>query len=168
MIMAKILNLTQGKYAIVDDDDYENLSQWKWSARKTKRPDVFYAMRKQNNKGIQLHRFIMRVNDPRVTIDHKDGDGLNNCKSNLRICTRSENGANRRGKNNNAKPPSSKYLGVKASPPTYKKRWQAVVTKNYKKYFVGFFHSEIEAAKERDKKAVELFGEFASLNFPIT
>lgn len=93
----KKIKLSQGKYALVDDKDYEFLNQWKWSA-KTNGREIFYAYRKENSrktgKTIYMHRII--VNAPKgMDVDHINGDGLNNQRKNLRICTRSQNQRNR-------------------------------------------------------------------------
>ncbi len=93
--------LSQGKFAIVDNDDFAELNQWKWCATKGRRNYTFYAGRNVPNKGkkppqikLLMHRFIAKCPKGKI-IDHIDGDGLNNRKSNLRICTQMENQLNR-------------------------------------------------------------------------
>jgi len=95
-----------------------------------------------------------------LVVDHIDRDGLNNRKSNLRLCTNAENirNAGKRGKG------FSKYKGV--SRHTRGKKWTAVIQLNKKTYFLGYFENEIDAARAYDKKAKELHGQFACLNFP--
>ena len=100
----KTIQLTQGQFALVDDEDYDFLMQWKWQAHKDK--STYYATRveygKNIKKGIKMHRVIM--NTPRnMETDHKDRNGLNNQKYNLRICTRGQNQTNKRnwGKSKN-------------------------------------------------------------------
>lgn len=93
-------------------------------------------------------------------VDHKDHNGLNNQKSNLRICNASQNGANRL-KNKNA---SSKYFGVCYSKKS--KRWNAFLQTHKRGTNLGYFDNEEEAAMHRDKIAKERYGEFAILNFP--
>ena len=156
----KEIQLTQGKVALVDDEDFDRVSQFKWFA--DKHNHSFYACRKGcrvngKQKTISMHGFILNGK----WIDHRDGDGLNNQKSNLRFCNNQQNQMNTRPQINN----SSKYKGV-----YYFKRdnrFKSQVWFNGKSYYVGTFDSEIEAAKAYDKKALELFGEFARLNFKV-
>lgn len=147
----------RGKYvALVDDEDYEYLNQWRWNVAKYGR--WFYAARnivvKEKQFTIRMHCVIMN----RMFIDHIDNNGLNNQKSNLRLCTRSENGMNR-SKQLNC---SSVFKGVYF----YKNRnkWLVRIGINKKGTHVGYFDSEIDAAKAYNQKAIELFGEFAKLN----
>lgn len=159
----KQIKLTQGKVALVDDEDFELLNQWKWYANK--KCGFCYAVRHfkaisgKRDKKSMLHRQIMNCPEG-LEIDHINHNGLDNKKSNLRICTRSQNQPNQKAKKH-----SSKYKGVswhKAS-----KKWQAMIVYNNRQIYIGLFDSEIEAAKAYDKKALELFGEFACLNFPM-
>ena len=160
----KTIPLTQGKVAIVDDRDYKWLSQFKWRAQKSgKRPDSFYAVRNvtinKRRTTIQMHRQIM---DPPqgVEIDHRNNNGLDNRRCNLRFCTRSQNMANSRGHRRRF----SSFKGVSFHK-EYKK-WRAIITQNKKNHHLGFFRSQVRAAKAYDDKAKELFGEFANPNFP--
>ena len=107
-----------------------------------------------------MHREILGITDPKINVDHLDGDGLNNQRSNLRVCTDSQNGANR-GKQKNNK---SGYKGVHWNKKT--KKWAAQIQYHKKVLNLGYYSDIIEAAKAYDKKALELFGEFARLNFP--
>jgi len=147
----------KGKYvALVDDEDFDNLNQWKWCVHK----DInnFYAVRTVRADGkrttTQMQWEIMN----RKSIDHIDHDGLNNQKSNLRFCTNSENMMNRRKQKNTL----SIYKGV-----TFHKRnnkWMAQIRINGKIIHLGYFDVETEAAKAYNAKAIELFLEFANLN----
>ena len=106
-----------------------------------------------------MHRAVMGALSPSLHIDHKDHNGLNNQKSNLRECTRSQNITNALKR----KKCSSKYKGVcyfKAN-----KKWGAYATLNGKHTFLGLFKEEIDAAKKYDEVIVKYFGEFANLNF---
>jgi hypothetical protein len=149
----------------VDAEDYEWLSQYRWHARFHKRSDTIYATRAcyRREKGkvrrqiVSMHREIMKPPEGMV-IDHINGNGINNRRCNMRTCTQAQNVQNRR-----ACPHSkSQYIGV------YRKgnKWWAAVAHKGKQHRVGTFADEVEAAKARDRKAVELFGEFARLNFP--
>jgi hypothetical protein len=90
-------------------------------------------------------------------VDHKDGNGLNNCRDNLRVCTQRQNQANRRSDGG-----ASRFVGVRR----YGDKWRATIQYRGKVYHLGVFDDEVEAAKARDRKAWELHGEFAYLNFP--
>ena len=152
----KEIQLTQGQVALVDDEDFEALSQSKWWANKDR--NTFYAYRwiKVDGKGIaqSMHNAILNGKG----IDHIDKNGLNNQKSNLRFCTISENAMNQRKQRNT----SSIYKGVCIDKPYGK--WRSHIRINGKAIDLGSFTSEVEAAKAYNAKAIELFGEFANLN----
>ncbi|NQT02028.1 MAG: HNH endonuclease [Planctomycetes bacterium] len=155
----RYIPLTQGKFTIVDADDYEHLNKCKWSCQKI--GNTFYAYRNESYKKIAMHHEIM--NAPKgMVVDHIDGNGLNNRKSNLRICTQAQNNQNKRPKRNC----SSKYKGVSFH--KFSKKWEVQIACNKKREHVGRFDDEIEAALAYDRKAGELFGEFAYLNFKTT
>lgn len=156
----KTIELTQGKVTLVDDEDYDFLMQWKWHAM-IKKEDYRYAARRKNKKVLIMHRVIMNATDIKIAVDHKDHDGLNNQKSNLRLCINAQNICNRRTSIHKS---SSKYLGVYLSNWAVKK-WKAQITKNNQKFFLGHFDSEEDAACAYDAAAKRLHGEFANLNF---
>lgn len=147
----------KGKYvALVDDEDFDSVNQYKWSA--TKLGNNFYAMRGQWVDGKYTTKYMHSMILDGKEIDHIDHNGLNNQKSNLRLCTRSENSMNktkRRGV-------SSIYKGVSF----FKKggKWMAQITSAGKSIYLGYFVCEIDAARAYNTKATELFGEFANLN----
>lgn len=158
----KEIRLTQNKTALVDNEDYEWLNRWKWYARKHRR--TYYASRTgrvsdgvKNGVQIQMHREIL--NTPvGMDSDHKDRDGLNNQRFNLRVCTNQQNQMNRRIQINKL----SNYKGVTADDFD---NWIARIQHKAKSYYLGYFNSEVAAARAYDKRALELYGEFASLNF---
>lgn len=153
----KTIPLTQGKDTIVDDDDFEYFNQWKWRAEKKKgRIENWYAVRHVGRKQIYLHRILLKVPNKMVT-DHINGNGLDNRKINLRICTQQQNIMNRRKTIG-----VSKFKGVSLS----HNKWQAGIKKNKRFFYLGLFIDEKDAAMAYDNKARELFGEFANLNFP--
>lgn len=153
----RFIPLTKGKFAIVDADDYEWLAKYKWYTYSDHY--TFYICRWNSCKKISMHRQIM--NPPEgLLVDHIDGNGLNNRKSNLRLCTRTQNARNRRPKRNG----SSKFKGVYWH--IVYRKWAALIRCNGKQTYLGRFDNEIEAALVYDRKAEELFGEFAYLNFP--
>ena len=157
-VLMKEIKLTQGKVALVDDEDYESLNKHKWYAKIGK--ETFYAVRAiygtGKQKNISMHRVIMGITDPKIPCDHRDNDGLNNQRSNLRVCTNPENQANARKRKNT----TSKYKGVSIHP----LGWQARIRFNHKKYFLGYYKTQDEAAMAYNKKAVELSKEFAKIN----
>jgi hypothetical protein len=153
----RYIPLTQGRFAIVDAEDYDRLSQYKWHAAKSR--ETYYAHRGSNGKTISMHREIMRA--PKGSIcDHKNHNGLDNRKSNLRLCTNAQNQYNKAAKKGCA----SRYKGV--IPREDYKRWRAKICFGYKRIHLGYFPDQIKAASAYDDKAAELFGEFANLNFP--
>lgn len=154
-----------GKYfALVDDEDFEFLNQWKWCTSHTK---TIYAVRaiKENGKTtlLYMHRFIMgcKQGDGKV-IDHIDYNGLNCQRNNLRICNTSQNTIHvKRTKG------SSKYFGVSIRNKRYKTPcilWGAFISIDGKQTFLGEFKTEIEAAKVYNEAAIKHYGEFAKLN----
>jgi len=152
----KYISLTKGKRAIVDDDMFDYLNQWKWCASKS--GELYCARAWIDGKMIRMHRLIMRAK-PNQEIDHKNHNTLDNRIENLRFCTHAQNKHNSRPYKNGL----CKYKGVHWYKQT--KKWEVKITLNRKKYHVGYFHSVVEAAKAYDKKARELFGEFAYCNF---
>ena len=95
-------------------------------------------------------------------IDHIDGNGLNNQRKNLRACTRAENVRNRKKPKLN----KEKYMGIRTYNGKRKTSYRAIIGHNRKVYHLGMFASPEDAARAYDKKAVELFGKFARVNFP--
>jgi len=154
---AKLIPLTQGKFAIVDAEDYDWLNKYKWYASRAKR--TYYARGTIKGKHVRMHRLILDA-PPHLFVDHINCNGLDNRRKKLRLCTHFQNQQNRRPSLNG----KSKYKGVCWS--KRHKKFRARITYNRKSYHLGLFDSEIDAAKAYDKKALELFGEFAYLNFP--
>jgi len=153
--------LTQGQYALVDQADFESLNQFKWCAAKDY--ETFYAIRYAhiNNKNttIKMHRQIMNAKENDI-VDHRDKNGLNNTRENLRIATASQNNANSKRGMNRGK---SKYKGVCRDERCGK--WRAGIKCQGKHIHLGMFDDEIKAAKAYDEAAKKYHGEFAVLNF---
>jgi hypothetical protein len=152
--------LTQGKYAIVDPDDYFRLSKFKWHA--VKGCSTFYAVRSINRGGkcsrIHMHREVLKVADD-MYVDHINHNGLDNRKANLRVATFAQNTWN-------AERPigRSGYKGVWFSKKTG--LWRASITCCGKRKYLGCFYDKRQAAKAYDRAAMKYHGRFASLNFP--
>jgi len=160
----KLIPLTQGKFAQVDDEDYEYLSQFKWQALKG--VTTWYATRRitvapKQRKTVWMHREITGAPDG-IDVDHQDRNGLNEQKANLQFLTRSEHVRRRRITTSKK---TSQYKGVS----WYSKyqNWVAQIQVDRKGIRLGYFQTELEAARAYDAAAREYFGEHAALNFPV-
>lgn len=152
-----------GNYAIVDDDLYDELNQYSWSVRRSGKPDggyTEYIKAYIKGKYVYLHRYILGVTDSKVLVDHKDRNIYHNTRENLRECSYTNNSMNRR-KNRNS---NRKYKGVSRS--CKKEHWKASIGYDHNLICIGTYESEEDAAIAYDLKAIELYGEFACLNFP--
>jgi hypothetical protein len=155
--------LTKGKYAIVDPEDYDRLSKYKWHAYKSR--NTFYAARfGRRGKGgkrkcYQMHREIMAMSKEKVC-DHINGNGLNNRKVNLREATRAQNGWNK-GKSRVRS--CSKYKGLAWD--KCDRRWEVRISVNGRRMYIGRFEDEVEAARAYDAAAIRYHGRYANVNF---
>lgn len=144
----KRIKLTKGKFALVDDEDFDKCNEYMWHYHNGN-----YAQRKNVfRENIFLHRFIMR--EPDSDIEHKDNDGLNCQKYNLRLCNDKQNQANSQGGKNGL----SKFRGITF----HKGKWRTQITG--KRIHIGYFNNEIEAALAYNTIAIRMYGEFAKLN----
>lgn len=157
----KEIPLTRGYVALVDDEDFERASQYKWHAQAGR--NTTYASRDVTingaKKSVYLHRFVLSV-PAGVAVDHIDRNGLNCQKYNLRSCSNSQNSYNQGVSPKN----TSGYRGV-----SWNKRlgkWHAYVSAKGKRRHVGFYDTPEDAAGMRDVYAGALHGKFAYLNFP--
>jgi hypothetical protein len=155
-----IVPLSRGKKAIVDLDCVPLVSGFNWSAMGPSRNGRFYAYRRDWNAGraILMHRHILGITG-KLFVDHRNRDGLDNRKSNLRPATNTQNLANQ-GPRSGA---SSRFKGVSFD--SSRGKWCANVHCENKHFRLGRFSTEEAAARAYDEKAVELFGEFALTNF---
>lgn len=158
--MTQVIMAKSKKYGdreiLVDEDDYERLSKYKWNLQK--RRTIFYAIRDTltedgRDSTVAMHREIMGF--PATNIDHKDRNGLNNQKSNLRLATTRQNTFNSKVYCNN----QSGYKGVSWC--KHNERWRAQVSGK----LIGWFNSKEKAAEAYDKYVLENFREFARPNF---
>jgi hypothetical protein len=152
-----------GLTAIIDDDDLPIVMDGgpRWVAMKAKR--TFYVVRRVGGRKGHfefLHRKLLGLTDPRIKGDHRDGNGLDNRRQNLRRATHRQNAQNVRAH----KDGSSRFVGV--SWDSQRGKWTAAICRNGKRYSLGRFDLEQEAALARDVAAIAEYGEFARLNFP--
>lgn len=152
--------LTRGMYALVDDDDTGSVSQFRWHAAKGGRGG-WYARRgvRRGDKWVteSMHRFLTGW----PYVDHRNGDGLDNRRDNLRPATDVQNNRNQtktQGK--------SRYKGVSWIRRSKSRPWHAKIRVDYKSQHLGYFATEEEAGRAYDAAARRLFGEFAAVNFP--
>lgn len=158
----KELKISKGYFALVDDEDYEFLSNFKWSAN-VQRHTVYAkksAYRKKNmltsnTNEIMLHRMILKPKNGEV-VDHIDGNGLNNQKVNLRLCKQSENLRNKKHYKNNSSGVKGVYFNKQAN------KWIAQIGFNKKMIYLGSFINKHEAAQAYKEKSQKLFGEFVN------
>lgn len=161
-ILMKKIKLTQGKFALVDNDDFDKISLFNWYTSKNN-SGIFYAARSvydiktKKQKVLWMHREIMGTKSGMDT-DHINGDGLNNQRKNLRVCTRAENQRNKSKPKNN----KSGYKGVSWSLP--RNKWRADIRLNGKTSNLGFFNTKEEAYNAYVKACVEYHREFANYN----
>lgn len=160
----KQIALSQGLHATADDADYGFLSQWKWSAMRVKKghTERFYAVRMQKRgeaekpKLVLMHRALTDAPQG-MDVDHRDNDGLNNQRENLRVCTRGQNMLNRTADTGAVSP----YKGVSLR--CDGKKWVA----RFKRKNLGSFETQAEAAAAHDRAAFAFDPEFARLNLEL-
>lgn len=163
----KLIPLGRGLSAMIDDEDFDLVSRYKWSANK--RGHSFYARRTINlpngrQKVMYMHILLVHGDIDKASIhspiDHIDRNGLNNQRHNLRLTTRSVNLQNTGVQCNN----KTGYKGVYL----YGDRFRAAISKDKRQHYLGTFESAIDAAAAYDRKALELFWPHAAINFPMS
>jgi hypothetical protein len=156
----KQIPLTKGKFALVDDEDFDWLNQWKWHLWSNKRKENFprYACRSSSNRKVFMHRVIVDATDG-MEPNHIDGNGLNNQRGNLLIGTHMQNMQGFRLKRKNV---TSLYRGVWWD--KCDQKWYCQIIVDKKRKYLGRFDEETEAACKYNEAALEYFGRFAHLN----
>lgn len=155
----KTIPLTKGHYAIVDDEDYAGIAAFSWYSNEN--GGIVYAYRKTYEQrphivSMPMHRQILRLKKGQI-VDHIDFNGLNNQKSNLRVCTVSQNQFHRR-----LQPNSSGLKGVHWS--KKQRKWVTNFTENGRSYYVGAFTDRKAAGRAYDAEAIRCIPEFAATN----
>jgi hypothetical protein len=162
----KKIKLTQNKWTLIDDEDFELVNKYKWRyvkahngngyAHHTIHDKEFYKINKKR-RIITLNIQNLIMNPPKgMLVDHINNDGLDNRRCNLRICSYKQNTCNKRKTQNT----ELKYKGISK----YGNRFRAQLHDGGKRYSINGFKTQKEAAIAYNKKAIELFGEFANLN----
>lgn len=152
----KLIELTQGKFAKVDDEDFEELARYKWHYSDYGRTG--YARRMNYKKRpylLRMHCVLLCVAPP-LMVDHINGDGLDNRKENLRVVSKSQNMMNRSIQKNS----SSGYKGVSKC----LGKWRAYIVVDRKQIHLGVFDEKINAAIAYNEAVVKYHGEYAVLN----
>lgn len=177
----KIINWSSAKFGhleiLVDDEDYENVKQYSWGVLTCMNSDVKYVKaryvsKEKPRKYYSLHRFVLGIDDPKIFVDHRNGNGLDNRKSNLRIATHKENTQNSGPQKNNTSGfkgvsiiTSSK--GVAYKTPSYQASINIRQPKGKPITYSKCFKHILEAAYRYNELALKYHGEFANLN-PVT
>ncbi len=154
----KEIELSQGKVAIIDSEDFYIVNKYKWSYRVSNGRKYCASNTKEKGKSTTLHLARLIMNCPKgMTVDHINHDTLDNRKCNLRICTQAENSRNTRPRNG-----TSRYKGVHKL--KHYDKWRVAITVNRVKYHIGYFATQEEAALAYNKAALKYHGKFAYLN----
>jgi hypothetical protein len=157
----KKISLSKGLEVLVDNKDFKGLSKFSWHSQKNK--NTYYAVTKPWVKGtgkcktIYMHRFLTEA-EKGMVVDHIDGNGLNNQRDNLRVCTQTQNMMNRGKQLNN----SSGYKGVVKHPLCNK--WMTRIKVGSKHIYLGLYMTKEEAAQVYNDAAINYYGEYATLN----
>lgn len=160
----RIVILTKNRYAKVDDEDYQDLIKHSWQALWVKNCPRIYAVRRRlfwedpDRSNVMMHRQILGLSMfDKVDVDHINGDGLDNRRCNLRVCSRSENNTHSRMSKNN----TSGFIGISFNKQYGK--WEAHVCVNYKKICLGYFDCREDAVKTRLEAEKKYYGAFTPL-----
>ncbi len=164
----KRIPLTQGKFAIIDDEDFDEISKYRWHYHKGSygrngyaKRDVYLGGGRKNAKlkSIYMHHIIDVPAG--MFVDHINGDRLDNRRINLRPCTNRQNQQNRKIQKSTS---GFKGVHIKSS----KNTWEVRITINGKTTYIGRSKDKVTAAKMYDTAAKKYFGDFARLNFGVS
>lgn len=158
-MLATTILLTNGGHVLVDMADYEAVSARTWRGKSDAWGNTYAISREPGGKDLRMHRLLAGAEKGQI-VDHKDGNTLNNCRSNLRICTNAENVRNSKPYRSEA---GRRLKGITQRPSG---KWRAQIMFERKKIVLGQFPDPESAARAYDAAATRLFGEFARLNFP--
>lgn len=153
----RLVPLTHGLFAVVDEEDFERVNARGWFACPTSPGRVYARSSSMNPSRVYMHRFIVDAPDG-VQVDHRNHCTLDNRRKNLRICTRKQNARN----SSKSLGTSSRYKGVSR----HEGQWRAIITVDGCRIWLGRYRTELEAARAYDAAARHHFGEFAAPNFP--
>lgn len=148
----KQLPLTKGKFAIVDDEDFDIVNKWKWYYQTDREKESRSGGCAARYRNIRMHRFLLNVSENEI-VDHKNGNGLDNRRSNLRVCTKSQNAMNSKGKKGTV----SGIKGVSWN----RGKWVAFIQVNGKLNIIDRFLTKEAAAWAYKIVSLIEFGEFA-------
>ena len=154
------MELANGGFALVDEDDIDLIKDFRWRWRRDTSTRIYVvASGPTGGDTYRMHRVILGVTDPNMHVDHINGNPFDNRRCNLRVATNSSNQQNRQ----NYARGHSKFKGVTLHRQTGK--WQAQIKLNGRSKYLGLFDDELMAALAYDQAAADLFGEFAAVNF---
>lgn len=156
-----VVLLVEGQSVIISEKDLAIVSTYHWHINNTRGYVQSSIYCNGKTKNVKMHRLILGILDPKIKIDHQNGNQLDNRRENLREASPSSNAANARKRKGKC---TSKYKGVFLHKNSGK--WAAKIKSNYKETWLGYFDKEKDAALAYDKKAKEVFGSFAKLNLP--
>lgn len=158
-----IIFCSLNQHFLIDLNDYNKIKDYRWWVASHRKDGYCCVEARIKNKHVKLSRYLLGVTDPKIYVDHINGDPLDNRRLNLRIATPHQNAENRR-KISETRP----YKGVSQNYHKWVARigWMDPETGIRENIYLGSFNTPEEAAMAYDAKAIELFDEFASLNFP--
>jgi hypothetical protein len=148
------IELTKGHHAIIDKEDFDLIVGYSWHYSQ----GYAYAIDKTTKERVAMHRLIGGLSNTNYVVDHINGNGLDNRKANIRICTVAQNSKNKASHADSI----VKYKGVSI----YRGKYVSTIMADYKRYHIGVFNTDFEAAKAHDFEAVKRHGDYARLNFP--
>lgn len=157
--------LTQGEFALIDEADLPIIEGYTWCvgitrSHKTARTNITVNGK---SKALLMHRLILGLNNPSICVDHIDGNPLNNCRNNLRVCSQAENVRNKK-----KRPERTQFKGVTRYFRPVPHPFYARISVNRKTICIGSYETPEEAARAYDEAARKHHGIFAALNFPRT